>query len=193
MRGVTRIAEQAATALVGPWRRDVRGANGRRLDVRLQCRWHSRRIAHLVRDGDRWRFSACREPRPSALPTPHVAIVALTIWSMVLTLTRQLRAAVHLRHVLVDSVQRRGRARAVPAAADPTRDARPYRVWGYPIVPLVFVLGSTRSCSTRCSRSQSSRWPASACWPLACRFISYRGNTSSEGSGVPAVASERRF
>ena len=52
----------------GAGRGVVRGANGRRLDVRLQCRRHPRGLAHLVRNGDRRRFPAGSEPRPPALP-----------------------------------------------------------------------------------------------------------------------------
>ena len=139
MRGVTRVAEKAATALVGPG-----GASFVALTVVVStfgCNAAGilARLAHLVRNGDRRRFPAGSEPCPPALPdaarrhrrADHLVDDPDT--------DRHLRAAVHLRHVLVDSVQRRGWAGAVPPAAAPTR--------GCPAVPCLGL--SDRSARVR--------------------------------------------
>ena len=53
MSGVTRIAEQMVTTLVGPGGAARRRRQRRRLDLRLQRRRDHRRVAHLLRDGRR--------------------------------------------------------------------------------------------------------------------------------------------
>jgi APA family basic amino acid/polyamine antiporter len=74
--------------------------------------------------------------------TPHVAIVCLTAWSMLLALSgsyNQLFTYVMFAS-LVFSVAG-GVAVFRLRRTQPDRP-RPYRAWGYPVVPGLFVLGS---------------------------------------------------
>jgi APA family basic amino acid/polyamine antiporter len=74
--------------------------------------------------------------------TPHIAIVMTTVWSILLTLSgsyEELFTYVTFASVLFGVLG--GLAifklrRTMPDAP------RPYRTWGYPLVPAVFVLGS---------------------------------------------------
>ena len=87
-KGVSRVAERAATALVGANGATLRRADGRRLDVRLQRRGDPRRRRGCC---SRWRATACSCRRRAQVHpryrTPHVAIVALAAWSAVLALS----------------------------------------------------------------------------------------------------------
>ena len=143
MRGVTRVAEKAATALVGPG-----GASFVALTVVVStfgCNAAgilagSRILFAMAIDGVFLPVASRVHPR---YQTPHVAIVALTFWSMILTLTgtyEQLFTYVMFSSILFSVVAGLALFRLRRLRPEV---ARPYRVWGYPIVPLVFVLGST--------------------------------------------------
>jgi APA family basic amino acid/polyamine antiporter len=74
--------------------------------------------------------------------SPHVAIVAVTVWSSVLALSgtyEQLFTYVVFTSVLFSLFG--GLALFRLRASRPNVE-RPYKVWGYPIVPALFVLGS---------------------------------------------------
>ena len=142
MRGVVRIAERAATALIG-----TSGATLVALTVvvsTLGCNAAgvlagSRVLFAMASDGVFLPAAARVHPR---YRTPHIAIVALTIWSMVLTLSgsyEQLFTYVMFASLLFSVVA--GVALFRLRRTHP-HVQRPYRAWGYPVVPLLFVLGS---------------------------------------------------
>jgi APA family basic amino acid/polyamine antiporter len=142
MRGVTRIAERAATAMVG-----VSGATFVALTVVIST--FGCNVAALLA-GSRLLFAMASDgvffPSASRVHpiyrTPHVAIIGLTAWSVILALTgtyEQLFTYVMFASILFNvagglALFRLRRTR--PAAP------RPYRTWGYPIVPVVFIGGS---------------------------------------------------
>jgi APA family basic amino acid/polyamine antiporter len=143
MKGVTRIAERAASALVGPW-----GATFVAMTVvisTLGCN------TAAILAGSRILFAMARDgvflPPASRVHhryrTPHVAIVALTAWSIVLTLSgsyEQLFTYVMFSSILFSVVAGIALFRLRRTRPDAHR---PYRAWGYPIVPMLFVAGST--------------------------------------------------
>jgi APA family basic amino acid/polyamine antiporter len=142
IRGVTRIAEKAMSALVGPG-----GATFIAATVVVStfgCNaagllGGSRVLFAMACDGVF--LPAARRVHPT-YRTPHVAIVALTLWSMVLALSgtyEQLFTYVMFASILFSVAA--GIALFVLRRTRPTA-ARPYRTWGYPLVPLVFVIGS---------------------------------------------------
>jgi APA family basic amino acid/polyamine antiporter len=143
MRGVTRIAERAATALVGAW-----GASLVALTVVVStfgCNAAailagSRLLFAMAGDGVFLSAASRVHPR---YRTPHVAIVALTVWSMLLTLSgsyEQLFTYVMFSSILFNVVT--GFALFRLRRSQPNTP-RPYRAWGYPVVPLLFIVGST--------------------------------------------------
>ena len=142
MRGVTRIAERAMTALVGP-----AGATFIAATVVIStfgCNaagllGGSRVLFAMGRDGVFLPAASRVHPR---YQTPHVAIVALTVWSCVLALSgsyEQLFTYVMFASILFSVAA--GLALFVLRRTQP-QTARPYRTWGYPVVPLIFVIGS---------------------------------------------------
>lgn len=142
MQGVTRIAERAATALVGNW-----GASFVALTVVIStfgCNapailGGSRLLFAMA--GDRLFFAVAGRVHPD-YHTPHVAIVALSWWSAVLALSgtyEQLFTYVMFASILFNVAA--GLAVFRLRERQPDRP-RPYRVWGYPAVPILFVLGS---------------------------------------------------
>ncbi len=75
--------------------------------------------------------------------TPHIAIVALSAWSAVLAVSgtyEQLFTYVMFSSILLHMVGAIGLFRLRRTRPD---HPRPYRVWGYPFVPAVFILAST--------------------------------------------------
>ncbi len=143
MKGVTRIAEKAASALMGP-----SGATFVASTVvvsTLGCNAAailagSRILFVMGRDGVFLPMTSRVHPR---YRTPHVAIVVLTVWSMILTLSgsyEQLFTYVMFSSILFSVVAGLAlfRLRRTHAGVH-----RPYRAWGYPVVPVLFVLGST--------------------------------------------------
>lgn len=143
MRGVTRIAERAATAMVGPW-----GATFVALTVVVStfgCNAPailagSRLLFAMASDGVFFRRAGAVHAR---YRTPHVAIVGLTVWSSILALSgtyEQLFTYVMFASILFNVAG--GFAVFRLRRLQPDRP-RPYRVWGYPVVPVLFIAGST--------------------------------------------------
>jgi APA family basic amino acid/polyamine antiporter len=142
MKGVTRIAERAATALAGP--------GGARLIASTVVVSTFGCNAAAILAGSRLLFAMARDgaflPFASRVHaryrTPHVAILAIAAWSMILTLSGtydQLFTYVMFASILF--------AIATGVALFVLRRTmadhpRPYRVWGFPVVPLVFITGS---------------------------------------------------
>ena len=142
MKGVTRIAERASIALMGPG-----GATLLALTVVIStfgCNaagilGGSRVIFAMGRDGVFLPAAGRVHPR---YRTPHIALVALTGWSVVLTLSgtyEQLFTYVMFASILFSVAA--GAAIFRLRALKPEHP-RPYRAWGYPWVPALFVLGS---------------------------------------------------
>jgi len=142
LAGTSRVAERAATALVGP-----SGATMVALTVVVStfgCNAAailagSRLLYAMAADGLFFAAAASVHPR---YRSPHIAVLGITVWSALLALSgsyEQLFTYVVFTSVLFSlfgglTLFRLRRAR--PDAE------RPYRVWGYPVVPGVFVLGS---------------------------------------------------
>jgi APA family basic amino acid/polyamine antiporter len=143
MKGVTRIAERAASALVGPW-----GATFVALTVvvsTLGCNAAgllagSRILFAMASDGVFLSSASRVHPR---YRTPHVAIVALTVWSMILTLSGTYEQL--FTYVMFSSILFSVAAGIAVFRLRRTQPGthRPYRAWGYPVVPSLFVAGST--------------------------------------------------
>lgn len=142
LRGVTRVAEQAATAMAG-----ASGARFIALTVIVStfgCNAAAilagaRLLFAMARDGVFLPIAAKVHER---YRTPHIAIVALAIWSSLLALSgtyEQLftyvmfaSSLLHMLGAFGVFVLRRTRPDA----------PRPYRVWGYPVVPIVYIVTS---------------------------------------------------
>jgi basic amino acid/polyamine antiporter, APA family len=142
MQGVTRVAERAATVLVGP-----AGATFIALTVVLSTFGNnmagmlagSRLLFGMASDGVF--FPSCRRVH-ERYRTPHVAIVALTIWSAVLALSgsyEQLFTYVMFASILFSVA---AGAALFKLRRDRPDQMRPYRTLGYPAVPIVFIAGS---------------------------------------------------
>ena len=140
--GEDRVAEKAMRALVGPAGATVVAATvcvstlGCNLAGILTM---SRAGFAMAVDGLFFRFAARVHP---VWRTPHGALVGLGVWSSVLALSgsyEQLFTYATFAAVLFNllggfAIFRLRRTHAgVP---------RPYRAWGYPVVPLLFILGS---------------------------------------------------
>ena len=120
----------------GAVRRDVHRADGRGLDVRLQRGRNPRGLAPPVRDGADGVFLPAASRVHPRYRTPHVAIVALTAWSMILALSgtyEQLFTYVMFSSILFSVIAGLALFRLRARIA---RVHRPYRAWGYPVVPL---------------------------------------------------------
>jgi APA family basic amino acid/polyamine antiporter len=142
LAGTSRVAERAATAMIGP-----SGATIVALTVVVStfgCNAaailaSSRLLYAMAADGVFFRSAGAIHPR---FHSPHVAIVLVTVWSSLLALSgtyEQLFTYVVFTSVLFSlfgglALFRLRRTR--PEAL------RPYRVWGYPLVPALFMLGS---------------------------------------------------
>ena len=142
MKGVSRIAEKAATTLTGP-----SGATFVASTVVLStfgCNTAailagSRLLYAMAADGVF--LPAARRVHPR-FRTPHVAILGLTVWSIALALSgtyEQLFTYVMFTSILFSIAG--GIALFVLRRTKPAHP-RPYRTWGYPIVPIVFIAGS---------------------------------------------------
>jgi APA family basic amino acid/polyamine antiporter len=139
---VTRIGEHAATALVGP-----SGASLVAFTVVLST-FGCDNAAILA--GARLLFAMSRDgvflpPAARIHPvhrTPHVAIIALCTWSSVLALSgtyEQLFTYVMFASILLHMIGGVAVFRLRRIRPD---HPRPYRVWGYPIVPAIFIAAS---------------------------------------------------
>lgn len=143
LQGVTRVGELAATALVGPGGArfvamtvviSTLGCNNAAL---LAC---SRLLFAMARDGVFLPSAAKVHP---VYKTPHVAILALATWSAVLALSgtyEQLFTYVVFASNLLHAIGAVGLFRLRRLRPD---QPRPYRVWGYPVVPVVFIVASS--------------------------------------------------
>jgi APA family basic amino acid/polyamine antiporter len=142
LQGATRVAESAATALVGS-----RGATMVALTVVVStfgCNAAailagSRLLFAMASDGLFFPAAARVHPR---YRTPHVAVVGITIWSSLLALSgtyEQLFTYVVFTSVLFSLF---GGLALFRLRATQPDTPRPYRTWGYPVVPAVFALGS---------------------------------------------------
>ena len=139
LQGVTRVAEHAATALVGPW-----GASLVAVTVVIStfgCNAASilagaRLLFAMARDGVFLPVASRVHPR---YKTPHIAIVALASWASMLALSgsyEQLFTYVMFASSLLHTIGAFGVFRLRRLRPDAPR---PYRVWGYPFVPLVYI------------------------------------------------------
>jgi APA family basic amino acid/polyamine antiporter len=142
LRGVSRVAERAATALVGP-----SGARVVALTVVIStfgCNAAAllagaRLLFAMARDGVFLPVAARVHPR---YRTPHIAILALAVWSSLLALSgtyEQLFTYVMFSSTLLHMLGAFGVFRLRRTMPD---RPRPYRVWGYPIVPVVYIAAS---------------------------------------------------
>jgi APA family basic amino acid/polyamine antiporter len=142
LQGVTRVGEHAASALAG-----INGARFVALTVVIStfgCNnaailAGARLLFAMARDGVFLPFAARVHPR---YRTPHVAIVALASWASLLALSgsyQQLFTYVMFASSLLHMIGAFGVFRLRRLRPDVPR---PYRVWGYPIVPVVFIVAS---------------------------------------------------
>jgi APA family basic amino acid/polyamine antiporter len=143
MRGVVRIAERAASALMGPSGATFIAATvvistfGCNAAAILAA---SRLLFAMSQDGLFFRALGAVHP---VYRTPHVAIVCLTVWSAALALSgsyNQLFTYVMFASLLFSAAGGLAVFRLRYLRPD---IPRPYKAWGYPIVPGLFVLGST--------------------------------------------------
>ena len=146
LRGTTRVAEAAATAMVGP-----AGATIIALTVLVSTLgsdtavilFSSRLCYAMASDGVLFPAAAAVHPK---YRTPHVAIVGLTVWSSLLALTGTYRRSLHLCRVRLGALQPARRAGVLPAAPDPPERGTP--------VPHLGLSGG----ADRCSSSARSSW-----------------------------------
>lgn len=142
MSGVTRIAEKAATALIGPVGAALVAASV--VVSTFGCNVagviaSSRSCFAMAEDGRFFPQAARVHP---TYHTPHIALLITSAWSAFLTLTGGYEALftyVTFASVLFGTLG--GAAIFVLRARRPDAP-RPYRAWGYPIVPLLFIAGS---------------------------------------------------
>lgn len=139
--GVERIAEKAVTALVGPVGASLVAATV--VISTLACNAAaviamSRACFAMAADGQFFRAAAAVH---STYRTPHVAIMLTCAWSALLTLTgtyEQLFTWVTFASVVFGVL---GGLAIFRLRSTHARTPRPYRTWGYPIVPTLFVAG----------------------------------------------------
>jgi APA family basic amino acid/polyamine antiporter len=142
LQGVTRVAERAASVLAGSG-----GATFVALTVvisTLGCNAAAilagaRLLFAMASDGVFLPFAAAVHPR---YRTPHLAIVALGSWAALLTLSgsyEQLFTYVMFASTLLHAMGAFAVFRLRRLRPDLPR---PYRVWGYPVVPIVYIVAS---------------------------------------------------
>jgi basic amino acid/polyamine antiporter, APA family len=142
MSGVARVAEKAVAALVGP--PGARAVAATVLVSAFGCN-----VAGIIASSrtcfamaaDRRFFPAAARVHPT-YHTPHVALIVTSLWSALLTLTGGYQALftyVTFASVLFGTLG--GAAIFVLRARRPELP-RPYRALGYPVVPVLYVLGS---------------------------------------------------
>jgi APA family basic amino acid/polyamine antiporter len=142
MTGVTRIAEKAVTALVGPMGASLVAASVvvSTFGCNVAGVIASSRVCFAMASDRRFFRPAARVHREYR--TPHIAILITSTWSALLTLTGGYEALftyVTFASVLFGTLG--GIAIFVLRARRPDHP-RPYRTLGYPIVPALYVLGS---------------------------------------------------
>lgn len=139
LQGVTRVAERAASALAG-----TNGAAFVAITVLIStfgCNnaailAGARLLFAMARDGVFLPFASSVHPR---YRTPHVAIVAISVWASLLALSgtyEQLFTYVMFASSLLHMIGAAGVFRLRRLRPDVPR---PYRVWGYPLVPVIFI------------------------------------------------------
>ena len=186
-------------AAARPGRRSVARGGGGGVDLRLPRGDHPLQLAHLPADGRR-RPVLPRAWHGSTRVThvPARSLWAQSLWAVVLTLSGSY-SQLYTYAVLVDRALPRaggrGRLRAAPHAG-PT-PPRPYRVWGYPWVPIAFLGrdgGAARQhggrAPGRVARSDSDSW-RSACRPTSGCGDPTRGQ-SAEKCGLDAAGKRDR-
>ena len=142
LRGVSRVAEKAATAMVGSG-----GATFVAMTVVIStfgCNVAAilagaRLLFAMARDGVFLPAAARVHP---VYRTPHVAIIALASWAALLALSgtyEQLFTYVAFASSLLHTIGAFGVFRLRRLRPD---HPRPYRVWAYPVVPLIFIVTS---------------------------------------------------
>lgn len=139
IQGVTRIAERAAVAMVGPRGADFVAATVvvSTFGCNAAAVLAGSRLLFAM-SNDRLFFAVASAVHPE-YRTPHVAIVAITLWSTLLTLSgtyEQLFTYVMFSSVLFSVLG--GLALFRLRVIQPDRP-RPYLAWGYPWVPALFV------------------------------------------------------
>ncbi len=142
MSGVTRIAERAVSALVGPVGAAL--VAGSVVISTFGCNVAgviaSSRVCFAMAANRRF-FPAASRGHP-VYRTPHVALILTRAWSVILTLSGGYEALftyVTFASVLFGTLG--GVAIFVLRARKPEHQ-RPYRTLGYPLVPALYVLGS---------------------------------------------------
>ena len=142
MKGVSRIAERAASTLTGP-----SGATFVALTVVVSTFGCN---AAAILAGSRLLYAMASDgvflPAASRVHpqyrTPHIAIVGLTAWSAILALTgtyEQLFTYVIFTSILFSVAAGFALFRLRRKMPE---HPRPYRTWGYPLVPIFFIAGS---------------------------------------------------
>jgi basic amino acid/polyamine antiporter, APA family len=142
MSGVTRIAEKVVTTLVGPVGASL--VAGTVVVSTFGCN-----VAGIIASSrtcfamaaDRRFFPAASRVHP-VYRTPHIALIITSVWSAFLTLTGGYQALftyVTFASVLFGTLG--GAAIFVLRARRPDAP-RPYRALGYPVIPVLYVLGS---------------------------------------------------
>jgi basic amino acid/polyamine antiporter, APA family len=143
MSGEVRIAEKAMTAAVGPFGASLVAAIvclstlGCNMSAVLAC---SRAGYGMAADGMFFKFAARVHP---GTRTPYGALLGLAFWACALALSGsydQLFTYVMFASVLFNVL---GGLAIFTLRRTRPELPRPYRAWGYPIVPLVFVFGSS--------------------------------------------------
>ena len=137
----------------------------------------ARLLFAMARDGVFLPAAARVHPR---YRTPHVAIVALSAWSARARAVGHLRAAVHLRDVLVDPAAHDRRDRAVPPAPHAARSSA--------AVPR---LGLSRSCPAS-SSSASTAFVLNTLVERPKRVPRRPGPAGARAAGVLVLRSDRR-
>jgi APA family basic amino acid/polyamine antiporter len=142
IRGTLRIAERAVTATVGSWGATMLAMTvlvstlGANAAILLTA---SRLLYAMAADGLFFKVASAVHPR---YRTPHIAVIILTVWSSVLALSgtyEQLFTYVVFTSVLFNLI---GGVALFRLRRTQPQTPRPYRVWAYPILPALFVLGS---------------------------------------------------
>jgi APA family basic amino acid/polyamine antiporter len=142
LRGASRVAEAAATSMVGPAGATIIALTvlvstlGADAAVILSA---SRLFYAMAKDGLLFPSAAAIHPK---YHTPHIAIIGLTLWSSILALSgtyEDLFTYVVFVSVLFSLLGGLALFRLRMRRPDAER---PYRVWGYPVVPIVFIAGA---------------------------------------------------
>jgi APA family basic amino acid/polyamine antiporter len=139
MQGVTRVAETAATALFGPGATSmIAGAVlVSTIGATNGCVLTGARVYYaMAKDGLFFRSIARVHPRHR---TPHVALWAQGLWSCVISLTGTFDQL--FTYAMFGALIMYGAATASVFTLRRRRPAleRPYRVWGYPFLPALYL------------------------------------------------------